>query len=376
VYIYRWAAAHPDRVACVYADAPVLDLRSWPGGKGKSHGNPGEWERFKADFGLKTETEALAFRGNPLDLAAQIARGGYPMLHVCGDADDVVPVEENTDLFEKEILAHGGTITVIHKPGVGHHPHSLANPEPIVNFILRATGQKTNFAAIPSPGNEYRTGAGWKSGVEWHSLFDEMNRMADSITATDILFLGNSITQGIGGKGRSITSGAGDSAFNAAFRGTRWLNFGISGDRTQHVLWRVQNGTWPKLNARLLVLSIGVNNFPNDSGEEVAEGIGAIVGAIKARDQNVRIRLAGPLPAEENKDPIRKKFETVHALIGRLADGKRVLYSSLAFRMLTTDGSLDGGLFAPDGIHLTRTGYREWATLLAAEIARLKLLER
>ena len=58
VYVYRWAAANPTRVACVYADAPVLDLKSWPGGKGKGAGSPEDWEQFKRDFGLKSEEEA------------------------------------------------------------------------------------------------------------------------------------------------------------------------------------------------------------------------------------------------------------------------------------------------------------------------------
>ena len=60
------------------------------------------------------------------------------MLHVCGDADETVPVDENTEPFEKIIRTLGGDITVIHKAGVGHHPHSLADPRPIVDFILRA----------------------------------------------------------------------------------------------------------------------------------------------------------------------------------------------------------------------------------------------
>jgi pimeloyl-ACP methyl ester carboxylesterase len=141
MYIYRWAVRNPSRVACVYADAPVLDMKSWPGGKGKGGGNPVEWERFKSDFGLVSEGEALAFRGNPIDMAAEIAHGGYPMLHICGTADPVVPIEENTDPFEKKILSSGGRITVIRKPGIGHHPHSLPNPQPIVDFILDSTSR-------------------------------------------------------------------------------------------------------------------------------------------------------------------------------------------------------------------------------------------
>jgi pimeloyl-ACP methyl ester carboxylesterase len=141
IYIYRWAATYPERVACVYADAPVLDVRSWPGGKGRSGGNPEEWERLKRNFGLRTEEEALAFKGSPLDFADSLARCGFPMLHVCGAADDVVPIEENTDIFERKVLAAGGSIKVIRKPGIGHHPHSLVDPQPIVDFVLEATAK-------------------------------------------------------------------------------------------------------------------------------------------------------------------------------------------------------------------------------------------
>ena len=141
LYAYLWALKFPERVACIYADAPSLDFKSWPGGKGRGGGNPALWELFKKEFGLASEEEALAWRGNPLDRAEEIAKGGYPMLHICGDADVTVPIGENTDPFEKRVLAAGGRITVIRKPGVGHHPHSLADPAPIVEFILRATGE-------------------------------------------------------------------------------------------------------------------------------------------------------------------------------------------------------------------------------------------
>jgi len=141
VYIYRWAAKFPERVAGVYADAPVLDLKSWPGGKGEGSGSPDDWEIFKKDFGFTSEQEALNFKGNPIDLTDKIAKAGFPMLHVVGDADDVVPVAENTGSFETKITKSGGTIKVIHKPGIGHHPHSLPNPQPIVDFVLEATGK-------------------------------------------------------------------------------------------------------------------------------------------------------------------------------------------------------------------------------------------
>ena len=144
IYIYQWALKNPSKVACIYADAPVLDMKSWPGGKGKGPGSKGDWETFKKDFGF-TEEEALSYAGNPLERAEKIAKLGFPMLHVVGDADEVVPPDENTNPFEQRIKAAGGNIQVIHKKGIGHHPHSLANPTQIVDFILSYTGYKSIF---------------------------------------------------------------------------------------------------------------------------------------------------------------------------------------------------------------------------------------
>lgn len=142
LYVYLYALAFPDRVSCVYADAPSLDFKSWPGYRDTGKGKHPLWELFKQEFGLRTDEEAIAWKGNPLDRATEIAAGGYPMFHVCGDADMTVPISENTDPFEQKVLAAGGRITVLRKPGVGHHPHSLIDPSPIVEFILQATAER------------------------------------------------------------------------------------------------------------------------------------------------------------------------------------------------------------------------------------------
>lgn len=140
VYVYNWAAANPEKVACVYADNPVLDLKSWPGGKGKGPGSKENWTLFLKDYGFQKESEALGFKGSPIDQIAAIVKGKYPMLHVCGDLDEVVPMAENSLPFVEKIKAAGGNIQLIHKPEGKHHPHSLPNPQSIVDFILKATG--------------------------------------------------------------------------------------------------------------------------------------------------------------------------------------------------------------------------------------------
>lgn len=136
--IYNWAAANPEKVSCMYADAPVCDFTSWPAGKGKGTGSPDDWRKCLNAYGF-TEAEALAYKGNPIDNLEPLAKAGVPLLHVHGDADDVVPLEENTRIVEERYKKLGGSITVIIKKGVGH-THGLDDPSPIVNFILKNTG--------------------------------------------------------------------------------------------------------------------------------------------------------------------------------------------------------------------------------------------
>lgn len=141
LYCYQWAIAHPDKVACIYADAPVCDFKSWPGGKGKGKGDPTNWAAVLKLWNFPDEAAALAWPGNPVDQLAVLATHEIPLLHVFGDADDVVPWEENTGLIHQRYTALGGPIELIRKPGVGHHPHGLEDSTPIVEFILRHTAR-------------------------------------------------------------------------------------------------------------------------------------------------------------------------------------------------------------------------------------------
>ncbi len=135
LYVYHWAAAHPDKTGLIYGDAPVCDVKSWPAGLGKGKGSPAEWQRFQQVYGL-TEPQARAWDQNPIDLLAPIAQAGIPIIHVAGDADDIVPYNENTLVLQTRYEALGGRMKVIATPGAGHHPHSLEDPSPIIDFIL------------------------------------------------------------------------------------------------------------------------------------------------------------------------------------------------------------------------------------------------
>jgi pimeloyl-ACP methyl ester carboxylesterase len=136
LYAFNYAAQYPQKVAVLYLDAPVLDIKSWPGGKGIGVGSQQEWEDCLRIFGL-TEESAESFKGNPLDRIEAVADASIPIILVAGGADDIVPYKENGKILAERYRELGGTIQVIVKPDCGHHPHSLEDPSPVVSFITK-----------------------------------------------------------------------------------------------------------------------------------------------------------------------------------------------------------------------------------------------
>jgi len=136
LYAHRFATDHPDKVSVIYGDAAVCDFKSWPGGKGTGTGSPPDWAACLEAYHFPSEAEALAYRGNPVDTLEPLAKAGIALVHVVGDADDVVPPAENALIIEERFRKLGGTIRVIQKPGCGHHPHGLDDPTTLVDFIL------------------------------------------------------------------------------------------------------------------------------------------------------------------------------------------------------------------------------------------------
>lgn len=145
LYCYNWAIANPDKVSCIFGDAAVVDMKSWPGGKGKGKGSPGDWQLAAKVYDFKDEAEAIAFKGNPIDNLKPLADAKIPLFHIYGDADDVVPWDENAGVIAERYKALGGSIEMIAKPGVGHHPHGLDDPTPVADFIQKNL-QKSNPA--------------------------------------------------------------------------------------------------------------------------------------------------------------------------------------------------------------------------------------
>jgi pimeloyl-ACP methyl ester carboxylesterase len=157
LYAYRWAYVNTDKVGCIYGDAPVCDMKSWPGGKGKGAGSPADWQKAIEAYHFAAEQQMMDFKGNPIDILAPIAAAHIPILHVCGGADKTVPEDENTDILRTRYMALGGEFALIVKEGCDHHPHGLTNPKPVVDFILAncTTGDTAQNArkSAPKPGS-------------------------------------------------------------------------------------------------------------------------------------------------------------------------------------------------------------------------------
>ena len=128
LYAFNYALFYPECVDKIYLDAPVLDMRSWPPLGSENR------EQVYAEFNLTPET-IESFKGHPVYNFAEFFSHGIPLLLVAGDADEIVPLEENAGKMIDYCQKNNIDITYYVKPGCKHHPHSLEDVTPIVDFV-------------------------------------------------------------------------------------------------------------------------------------------------------------------------------------------------------------------------------------------------
>ena len=128
-------AKHPEVVSCLYLDAPVVNLLSCPGKVGRGGPTEKGMEEFVNAMGM-TFKDLLASREHPLDYIPQLVKNKIPVCLVCGDSDSVVPYDENGVYLYNAYKEAGNVIEQYIKEGCDHHPHSLPDNQPIIDFIL------------------------------------------------------------------------------------------------------------------------------------------------------------------------------------------------------------------------------------------------
>ncbi len=191
-----------------------------------------------------------------------------------------------------------------------------------------------------------------------HENFVNIAKKGDA----QVVFLGDSITAGWNGSGKDVFKEYAN--YNAA-------NFGIGGDRVQHVLWRVENGEFDGIKPKVVVLMIGTNNsgVRENSPEQIASGIRKIIDAIHARSANTKILLLAIFPRGATPAN-RVKNEAVNAIIAKYDDGKTVHYLNINAKFLTADGTLEKSIM-PDLLHPNAAGYQIEADAIRENLASL-----
>lgn len=180
-----------------------------------------------------------------------------------------------------------------------------------------------------------------------------------------LLMIGDSITQGWEVEGKDV--------WQKYYTERNAVNLGFSGDRTEHVLWRLRNGELTGIKPKLAVLMIGTNNTGHrmEKAEFTAAGIQAILAELKQRLPDTKILLLGIFPREaEVEAPMRKINAEINRSIMNLADNKRIFYLDIGGQFLTADGVLEPRIM-PDLLHLNALGYRLWAEAMEPTISRL-----
>ncbi len=188
LYIYQWAKRNPLKVSCIYAEAPVCDIKSWPGGKGKGKGSPQDWNKLLTEFHF-TEEDALGFTDNPIDNLQGLAACKVPILHSVSLKDSIVPYLENTFPLVQRYINLGGPATIMPmtkgKQTLEGHHFPIENPERIAHFIKFHTLQK----GFPLPASDFHV---LRSDFQ-HSFLKFKNEKKGVVA-----FMGGSITESDG----------------------------------------------------------------------------------------------------------------------------------------------------------------------------------
>jgi beta-glucosidase len=189
----------------------------------------------------------------------------------------------------------------------------------------------------------------------------------------DLLFMGDSITdfwRNEGAVGVANPPRAGARVFAEYFGGMNTANFGISGDTTQGVLYRLRHGEGTGFQPKAIMLMIGTNNTTSCSAPEIAEGIGAIVLELRNDFPSAKLLLLGIFPRGDSGDPARPMIVEINRRIAALADGKAVFYRDIGHGFLRADGVIPKDIMQ-DRLHPTEKGYRIWAEAIKDQIAEL-----
>jgi lysophospholipase L1-like esterase len=222
--------------------------------------------------------------------------------------------------------------------------------EPLLTEMLKSAtpgAPTTQKATDPAPKFDPVTGAPDANFMERHKKLLEKAKAG----GIDLLFLGDSITEGW--KDNEV--------WQKFYSPRKAANFGIGGDRTQHVLWRINNGELEGLNPKVVVLLIGTNNMKWNAPRDVAAGVTDIVQTVRSKT-GAKVLLLGVFPrGQDDREPLRPRIVELNRLISQLDNGQTIRYIDFGRRFLENDGVSIAKDIMPDALHLSPKGYQIWA---------------
>jgi beta-glucosidase len=210
-------------------------------------------------------------------------------------------------------------------------------------------------AIEPAP----RPDKGWK---DRQASFNE--RVKEVGKKAQLIFIGDSITHSWEGDGKEIWA--------ERFAKYDAINLGIGGDRTQHVLWRLDNGNLEGLSPKAAVLMIGTNNSNGEDNtpEQIADGVRAIVEKLRNKLPSTKILLLPIFPRGENPNPQRGKILQVNQILQKIVDDKNVIWVDFGHKFINEEGRIPRDIM-PDFLHLSPKGYQIWADSLKEPLAKV-----
>ena len=230
------------------------------------------------------------------------------------------------------------------------------------NAAALTPGTNATVAAINTATNPVPRDAGW---VKRHEDFVKLAQAG----GIDLLFLGDSITDYWRSRGSNV--------WHSYYGERHAANFGISADRTQHVLWRMDHGELDGIHPKVVVLMIGTNNTgkekngsPRNSNSETIAGVQAVVARLREKLPDTKILLLGIFPRGTFDNPQRAQVALINTVIAKLDDGKLVKYLDIGPQFLDSDGTLPKTIM-PDLLHPNEKGYQIWAAAIEPTLAAM-----
>ena len=200
------------------------------------------------------------------------------------------------------------------------------------------------------------------SNQGWMARHEKMNARVKEGNV-DLLMIGDSITHGWEGTGKEVWA--------KYYAPRNAVNLGIGGDRTQHVIWRLKNGNIDGISPKLAVLMIGTNNSHDNTPEEIADGIKAIVEILRTDLPKTKVLILAIFARGENNDDQRRQVNMkANAIACKLADGKMVHFLDINQKFLEPNGTLSREIM-PDLLHPRQKGYAIWAEAMEPTVVKL-----